>query len=265
VQGVELSPLLLLEPGCDHHVHTKYCRHASGEMEQYVRAGIAKGLQKIIFLEHLEEGIRHPRRTWLAEEDFEAYFEEGRRLQQQYADSIAIGLGVECGYNPKNPEILLEKLSRRTWAEIGISCHFIELSDDQNHLNLFSGDPQGMELARRYGVSKLLTRYLDLLLEAVESLPGTMLCHLDGALRHVPEATMDQAHLQQVEKLLGVILSKGMALELNTSGLKMRGEQFPANTILEMATALGIQVKLSSDAHRPEDVGHAFDIFRTAP
>ncbi len=38
----------------DGHVHTKYCHHATGEMEEYVNSAIAIGLQEIVFLEHME-------------------------------------------------------------------------------------------------------------------------------------------------------------------------------------------------------------------
>ena len=37
----------------DYHVHTSLCNHATGTMEQYVRAGVDKGLTTIGFLDHL--------------------------------------------------------------------------------------------------------------------------------------------------------------------------------------------------------------------
>ena len=43
-------------------------------MEQYVQSAIGKGLRHMVFLEHLEEGINYPERTWLTEEDFGLLF-----------------------------------------------------------------------------------------------------------------------------------------------------------------------------------------------
>ncbi len=99
---VENSLCLFLPiPLCDIHIHTRFCGHATGEMEEYVQAAIQKKLKKIIFLEHMEEGIRYFQgKTWLSEDDFDAYFAEGQRLRSTYAAEIEIGLGVECGYNP---------------------------------------------------------------------------------------------------------------------------------------------------------------------
>ena len=46
------------------------------------------------------------------------------------------------------------------------------------------------------------------------------------------------------------------AAMLSTAGLRKRvGEMYPAPAFLEMCVQAGAQVALSSDAHRPEDVG----------
>ena len=46
----------LIDLRTDGHVHTSLCNHASGTMEEYVKAAIGKGLEAIVFLEHLETG-----------------------------------------------------------------------------------------------------------------------------------------------------------------------------------------------------------------
>jgi HisJ family histidinol phosphate phosphatase len=56
-----------------------------------------------------------------------------------------------------------------------------------------------------------------------------------------------------------------MSLEMNTSGIKIRGEAFPDATILALAKAHGMSLQLGSDAHRPEDVGSNFDLFTELP
>lgn len=242
----------------DFHIHTRFCNHASGEMEEYVQHAIEKGLRQITFLEHMEEGIRAERRIWLTESDFTAYFAEGRRLQKKYADRIKVGLGVECGFNPDHGKILKKRLLARQWDQIGISCHFLELEADRDHLNMFSRRKEYIERAQQYNLDELLTKYFSSLIEAVHTLPGTILCHLDGALRHVPGLKLSDQHYLQIEKLLTLVKNKGMAMEYNTSGIRIRGEVFPAQRIREMAAAKNIPVVLSSDAHKPGDVGSHF-------
>jgi len=242
----------------DGHVHTPLCRHATGEMEEYVLAAIDRGLTGIIFLEHLEAGINYFERTWLSEEDFNQYFQEGLRLRDRYADRLEIGLGVEVGYNPAGVEELLRRLAARTWDRVGISCHFLPIDDTARHLNLLSRQPQNIAIAREMGVERLLTSYFATLLQAVRALPGTVLCHLDAALRHVPDIAFTEAHFSQINALLAAVRDKGMALEINTSGIAMGREPFPSRRILAMAIEYGIPLEAGSDAHRPEDVGRFF-------
>ncbi|KJR97301.1 MAG: hypothetical protein VR65_25625 [Desulfobulbaceae bacterium BRH_c16a] len=251
---------------CDSHIHTRLCGHATGEMEEYVQSAIAKGLRKIIFLEHMEEGILCHSDTWLSEDAFDYYFSEGRRLQDLYGRQLEIGLGVECGFNADRAGTLRTRLKRRQWDCIGVSCHFLKLPGMREHLNLFSRKEENTRLARQFQPEMLLDLYFRTLHEAVRQLPGTMLCHLDGALRFVPETTLTEAHYRLIEQLLQTVSKKGMALELNTSGITIRREPFPTGRILSLALAYNIPLILGSDAHRPADVARHFaDICRFIP
>lgn len=248
---------------CDSHVHTRLCGHAKGEMEEYVQNAIKKGLKKLIFLEHMEEGIVYAQgRTWLSEDEFDQYFSEGQRLQSRYQEKIEIGLGVECGYNPDYCDILKARLAKRSWDQIGISSHFLRLEGMPHHLNLFSRKEANILLARKFGAEIILDRYFSSLIDAVHCLPGTMLCHLDAALRYLPETVLTDSHYAVIDKLLQVVSEKGMSVEINTSGFAIRQEQFPNQRILDMAQSYGIPFIFGSDAHKPSDVGRYFDHLR---
>ncbi len=252
-------PTPTIDTSCDGHIHTRFCHHASGEMEDYVRSAIAKGLKKIIFLEHMEDGVNYTEVTWLTESDFDAYFAEGQRLQRIYRDRIDIGLGVEVGYNPEHVEDLRNRLVRRSWDRIGLSFHYARLAAEEQHLNLLSRRPENISRAREFGTETLLSRYFDALIEAADRLPADVLCHLDAGLRYLPELTWTPDHLEQIDILLSLVKDRRMCLEINTSGLPIRGEPFPSSLILRKAINLGIPLVAGSDAHRPEDVGRQFD------
>ena len=56
------------------------------------------------------------------------------------------------------------------------------------------------------------------------------------------------------------IADSGIAVELSTAGLRKHvGEMYPAPAFLEMCLQAGAPVALSSDAHRPEDVGAGYE------
>jgi len=248
---------LLLDTTIDGHVHTRLCHHASGEMEEYVLNAINQGLRKLVFLEHLETGIDYFESTWLTEDDFNFYHEEGKRLQDKYRGSLEIGLGVEVGYNPKSLEETLHRLNLHTWDRIGISYHFMDTNSA--HLNLVSSKQGNIDALDRIGVDKVVSRYYKELLDAVEKLPGQVLCHIDAVMRHHPNVVITPEHNALIDDLLDSVARNNMSLEVNTSGYRIKNEPYPSLDILKKAVKKDIPLVAGSDAHCPEDVGRYFD------
>lgn len=240
----------------DGHVHTKYCHHAHGEMVDYVEAAIAVGLKRLNFLEHLEIGVNYDEATWPSETEFAQYRAEGEALRAQYQGRIEIGLGVEVGYNPRRAPEIREFLQRHSWDRVGVSFHYYEINS--HHYNVVSRRPANLEPLGTHGVERVITDYFATLLEAVEILPGTVVCHLDAVLRHHPEVRFTASHQRQISEILQAMANKNMALEVNTSGFPHRGEQYPTRAILEEAAVLGIRLEAGSDSHRPSEVGRYF-------
>ena len=241
----------------DGHVHTNLCHHARGEMEEYVQAAIECGLRRIIFLEHLEAGINYFESTWLTDDDFDYYHREGQRLKAKYHGKLEIGLGVEVGYNPKGKEELLQKLARHSWDRVGISYHFLET--DNGHLNMVSRKQENIAALDEFGVEKVIQLYYGGLRQAVEELPVNLLCHLDAVLRHHPSIQFTDEHIRLIDDLLDAVARKNMAVEVNTSGYRLKNEPFPSQYFLKKVIKRGIPLVAGSDAHRPEDVGRYFD------
>ncbi len=248
-----------IDTSIDHHVHTRLCHHGIGEMEEYVLAAIDCGLSTLQFLEHMEAQVSYFESTWLTDDDFSYYFKESCRLKEKYGHKISIKLGAEVGFNPAAEHILLSRIATFPFDAIGISCHFIKHRTSQYDLNLFSRKEQNKAAIETAGRNEILTAYFSRLIKAVDTLPGTMVCHLDAALRHLPELTLNGCHRQLIDTLLKKIAEKEMMLEVNTSGLAIRSEPFPAPWIIKKALQYGIKLAASSDAHKPSDVGRYFD------
>lgn len=244
----------------DGHVHTRFCNHARGEMEEYVVAAIAAGLDELIFLEHLECKINYFESTWLSDEDFARYHDEGQRLRARYQDQIRIGLGVEVGYNPRALPELLAFLHQYHWDRIGVSFHYYEI--EGRHYNVVSRRPANLEALAAHGLDRVIDDYFVSLRQAILSLPGTVVCHLDAVLRHHPEVRFNTGHGERIREVLCAMRQHNMALEVNTAGFAQRGEPYPARWIIDQATALGIPLTAGSDAHRPEEVGRGFQQLR---
>jgi histidinol-phosphatase (PHP family) len=252
-----MDNIISIDTTTDGHVHTKLCHHARGEMEEYVLAAINQGLRKLVFLEHLEVGIDYFESTWLTEADFYFYHEEGKRLQDKYSGNLEIGLGVEVGYNPNSLGETLKRLNLHTWDRIGISYHFMDT--DSKHLNLVSSKQVNIKALDQFGVDKVVNRYYKELLDAVEKLPGQVLCHIDAVMRHHPNVVITPEHNALIDNLLDSVARKDMSLEVNTSGYRIKDEPYPSLDILRKAVKKNIPLVAGSDAHCPEDVGRYFD------
>jgi len=247
----------MIDTTIDGHVHTKLCHHARGEMEEYVLAAVNKGLRKLIFLEHLEVGINYFESTWLSEDDFDFYHSEGKRLQKTFQDRIEIGLGIEVGYNPNFLEEIQRRIALHAWDRIGISYHFMDTGPA--HLNLVSSKQINIDALDQFGVDKVVNRYYKELLNAVEKLPGQVLCHIDAVMRHHPNVIITPEHEALIDDLLDAVARKNMSLEVNTSGYRIKNEPYPSPDIIRRAIKKDIPLVAGSDAHRPEDVGRHFD------
>ncbi|MCW5201025.1 histidinol-phosphatase [Desulfobulbus sp. F4] len=248
----------------DHHIHTKLCNHASGEMEEYVQEAIRKGFQCMTFLEHLECGLFYEHQIWLTEELFDLYFAEGEWLRQKYAGQIEVRLGVEIGWNAAAAAAdLLAVLASFPFEHRGLSCHFY--FDGSRHLNLLSSRQEHIDALSRIGTEPVLEAYFTSLIEACQVIPCDKLCHLDAALRHLPPFHLTSRHCQLISQLLEVMREKNIALEVNTSGYEVRSQPYPALDIIRKAAGMGICLIPGSDAHHPNQVGRHFERLSQAP
>ncbi len=242
----------------DHHIHTPLCHHSTGSMEEYVQTAIKRGLRKICFLEHMEEGIDAPRITWLTEKDFDFYFAQGQLLQEKYDSQIEILLGVEVGYNPEQVTILQDRLAARKWDWIGLSYHFHRYQRDSYHYNLVSKRDHRVLALTAAEAEAILAAYYTHLCDAVDLLPCNMVCHLDAPLRYHSGQPFFSQPWKEIQLLLKKLQNKNIALELNTSGIAIRDDVFPGKEILHQAILHSIPLVASSDSHSPESVGAYF-------
>ena len=111
------------------------------------------------------------------------------------------------------------------------------------------------------GAEKIWTTYFTWLGELARTGSYDILAHPDlvkhwGGRRPAPEGELRRYYELAAD---GLAESK-IAVELSTAGLrKPVGELYPSREFLEMALEAGCPVALSSDAHRPEDVGAGYD------
>ncbi|WP_319407466.1 histidinol-phosphatase HisJ family protein [uncultured Desulfosarcina sp.] len=233
----------------DYHVHTSLCNHATGTMEQYVRAAVVRGIATICFLDHLtfqEAG----RNNAMFPREVPMYVNEARRLERYYREQISVRVGLEIDFSPRHVDRCIEIVNTFDLDVVGSSVHFLEGEDVvTRHSAWARGEISPDEVYPKYiGVleSMLDYDYFD------------VICHLD-----LPKKYNQRPSLTAIKGFLGVlekIREKDLTVELNTSGFHYPvKEAFPSPELLGRCVQLQIPVVVGSDAHTPETVGRDFD------
>jgi len=235
----------------DYHTHSKFCRHAKGELEAYVRAAIDLGLTEIGCSDHAPLPDNYdPQHRMTLEDYYSSYAPQISELVQKYRGKIVIRRGIECDYL-----IWTDQLTRKFIAEndfdlvIG-SVHFV--GENGSEKALFGPSYESSELPGLY------EEYYRAVRNSAQSGLFDVVAHLDLVKKLGPFTS------KKIDEVLWGVLEQirksDLCLEINTSGWRRQeNEAYPAERILAFARDLAIPLTLGSDAHTPDDVGRDFE------
>ena len=246
----------------DYHVHLRPDEPEAGaseyftaaNAERYREAAADRGIAELGVAEHVHrftqslEVWQHPwYRRW-ATDDLDAYAAFVR-------EETDLRLGLEVDFLPGREDRLAALLERYEWDYVVGSVHFVG-----DHA--VDVDEIAFDVWRHAATAEQVwKRYFETLAEAARSGLFDILAHPDlvkvwGPGRPAPERDPRFFYEPAVEAMAGA----GVAVEVSTAGLrKPTAEIYPSRALLEMVADAGCPVALSSDAHRPEDLGHEYE------
>jgi histidinol-phosphatase (PHP family) len=158
-------------------------------------------------------------------------------------------LGIEADFVPGREDRMAELLGARDFDYVVGSVHFLgEQAIDMDDHSVWEGDRSAEEVWRRY---------FQTLAQAAASGLFDILAHPDLVKVWGPERPLPEGDLSRYyEPAIDAIARSGIAVEVSTAGLRKRaGELYPSEAFLAMCVQAGAPVALSSDAHRPQEVG----------
>jgi histidinol-phosphatase (PHP family) len=247
----------------DYHVHlrpddedTPPARYfTAANAERYRAAAEERGIAELGVSEHIHRftqslGIwEHPWWRHWARDDVDAYCAFVR-------EETDLKLGIEADYVGGREDRIARFLDQREWDYVIGSVHFVRDA---------AVDLEGPEWEHVWGrgesADRVWQRYFETLAEAARSGLYDVMAHPDlvkvwGSARPLPER--DPRHYY--EPAVEAMLDAGVAMEVSTAGLrKPVGELYPGPALLDMALDAGLPIALSSDAHQPGQVGHAYE------
>jgi len=235
----------------DYHMHTPLCRHAEGWPIEYAKVAIDKGIPEIGFSDH--NPMPGDFDDWrMADSDFPRYLDLISEAQDTFTKDLVIRLGLECDFI-ENEESWIEKLSVRAEFDYLIgSVHYLEAG--------WAVDDPNPKWKHRWegSIEKIWEQYWNLYSQCASSGLFDILAHPDLVKKfgHRPAGDLKRFY----EPVIDIIASNKVAIELSTAGLrKPCAEMYPSVEFLELAFQADIPIVISSDAHRPEEVGFDFD------
>lgn len=220
--------------------------------ERYREAATERGIEELGVAEHVHRFVqaldvwKHPWWRQNATDDLDAYCEFVR-------SETDLRLGIEADFVPGAEDRMATLLDAREWDYVIGSVHF--LRDEAVDMR---GD---YDIWRSSNPDKVWRRYFEALGEAARTGMFDILAHPDlvkvwGAEGPQPEGDRRRFY----ELAMDGIAESGVAIEVSTAGLrKPVGELYPDRALLEMCLEAGCPVALSSDAHRPEELGYGYE------
>jgi histidinol-phosphatase (PHP family) len=235
----------------DYHMHTPLCRHAAGEPVEYAARAVALGLTEIGFSDHSpmpRDGFDDWR---MLDRQLDDYVGRVRRAQTEFPQ-LTIRLALEVDYIPGQEGWIRELAGRHPWDYFIGSVHYVSDGWDVDNPYKLS------EWARR-NVNDVWSVYIDRLTQSAASGLFDIIGHCDLPKKFGHRPTQD--FLPRYQEFLKTAAAKGVAIELNTAGLRKDCKEiYPSRPVLELAAKTGVPITFGSDAHAPKEVGADFGL-----
>lgn len=232
----------------DYHIHTPLCKHAGGTPDQYTARAKALGITEICFTDHAPapDGYDPTNRMEIGQfQEYRAIVEE-----QSASSSIPVLWGIEADYYRGNDGFLERWLPEQGFDFVLGSVHYVQTWGIDN--------PDEINTWKTANIEAVWRKYFELVAELAQTGLYDAVAHIDLPKKFAfrpPERLIPDI----VSPALDCIAKAGMAIEINTSGLRRPvHEIYPSLQILELSAQRRIPILFGSDSHRPQDVGADF-------
>ncbi len=234
----------------DFHIHTPFCGHAGGEIQQYVAAARGLGMPEMGFADHLPLfHLTDPSLT-MGREDLPLYVERVRQLQAANP-GFPVRLGIEADYIVQHLDDVAKALASYPFDYVYGSVHFIgDWGIDQSRFKY--------EFERR-DINEVYEVYFEHVAAAARTGLFDIMTHLDVVKKYGHRPTKDMTAVY--DGVGGVLAKSNVAIELNSSGLRRPvREIYPGLELLKIMRAHAVPITFGSDAHNPDQVGRDFSL-----
>lgn len=228
------------------HTHTKRCKHAVGDIEDYVKAGVENRVAVLGISDHTP----FPDDRWPGDrmymDELQEYIAEIEAVKDKYKNRISILKALECEYDPMYHDFFEDMKGNFDYL-IG-AAHYIP----------FNGE--WIFASRSIGTVKELKAYAEYVVKMMETALFDFIAHPD--FFGYSYLNWDKNAEACSRSILEAAQDLKIPLEINGYGLRKRkiitsqGERcvYPWLPFWELAAEYNVKVVANSDAHKPEDI-----------
>ena len=232
----------------DYHIHTHFCKHADGKMDDYVEHALDIGLKEIGFSGHMP--VMPEPQFCMDFEELPYYVDSVHELRERYKGRIDIRLGCEMDIVENRIDDIKSIISSYPFDYVIGSIHYLDgwPFDQGQYSDRFEEDD----------IDEIYERFFDAVIRMIETQLFDIAGHIDimKCLGYRPERTLTHHY----ERVASVLKSCDIAVEVNTGGIdKPCREPYPSEEFLRILHRFEIPVTAGSDAHSSGDVGRYFD------
>ena len=223
----------------NYHAHTKLCRHAEGEMEEYVKVAIDNGIKYMGFSDHIpfkypgdyESGYR------ILTSEIEGYVSEINRLNNEY-DNIDIKIGFETEYYPEYFETMFKNAVSYGAEYLILGQHFIDYEYPKE---------ERIPSSRPFDDVSILKLYVQRVTDAMKTGVFTYIAHPD-MIHFVGDKNI---YREEIRKICALSKKLSLPLEINFQGIR-EGRNYPEDDFWGVAGEEQSPVTFGFDSHAPE-------------
>jgi len=229
------------------HTHTYRCRHATGDIKDYVKEAIAKGCTAIGFSDHTPLPDNRWKSVRMRMEDLDGYCRSIDEAKLEFS-GISILKGLEGEYAPEYRQFYQDITEKYNIEYLVCGAHFFP--SDGAWKNVY-GDLEN---------PRALSAYASYLVESIASGLFAFVAHPD--LFANSYMAWDENALSASHDILSAARDCKVPLEINCYGLRKEKivtdaglrAPYPIREFWETASEYGIKVIVNADAHKPTDV-----------
>lgn len=234
------------------HVHTNYCGHAEGSVEEMVAAAERAGISTVAITEHfvLSDAFDPIKRIGMDPGRVDSYLADIERSRAGHPD-IEVLSGTELDWLGDLDDRDLNAWDLGRFDVILGSVHYVD--------GWGIDDKARTEHWDEVGVDELWRRYFEVWCEAaVSEAPFTVMSHPDLIKKYGRTPSFDPTPLY--ESAAEAAAAGGRMVEVNTSGVTYAcGEMFPAPGLLRLFRSAGVPCTVGTDAHSPAEIDRGIE------